>query len=77
MSIFEQLYNGEIYIAQNCVPNTNEYKKAARALSEASEKLEALLDEKQLKILEVFQAARADAESLIQIKIYSQGIMFG
>ena len=77
MSIFKKLWNGEIFIAENCVPKTEEYREAAHSLSEASESLESALDENQQKILEEYQSARADAETLIQIEVFRQGVQFG
>jgi len=77
MSIFKKLWNGEIFIAENCVPKSEEYRKVAHSLSEASESLENALDENHQQIFEAYQAARADAETLIQIEIFRQGVQFG
>ncbi|MEG2719923.1 MAG: hypothetical protein RR914_01220 [Oscillospiraceae bacterium] len=77
MSIFEKLYNGEIYVAENSVPRTDEYKNAAHKLSEISEILEKSLDEKQLKILRDYQTKTSANENLLQINIYRQGVIFG
>ncbi|MDD4493576.1 MAG: hypothetical protein PHV32_04390 [Eubacteriales bacterium] len=77
MGIFEQLYNGEIFIAENSTPKTEEYKNASHRLSEASIALEDSLDENQKVLLEAYLAARADLESQIQINVFRQGTKFG
>ena len=46
-------------------------------LSVASEKMENSLDEKQQKLFQDYQAARADVETLIQIEVYKKGAQFG
>lgn len=77
MSIFEKLYKGKIHPMENCVPQTDEYKKAMHELSAASEHLENALDEKQKELFQNYQIARADVETLIQIEVYRQGTQFG
>ena len=77
MSIFEKLYKGEIYPMENCVPDSDEYKKTMHELSVASEKLENALDEKQKELFQDYLASRADVETLIQIEVYKQGTQFG
>lgn len=77
MSIFEQLYNGEIFIAENSTPKTEEYKKASHKLSKASGTLADSLDENQTALLEAYLAARADLDTLVQINVFRQGVKFG
>lgn len=77
MSIFKKLWHGDICIAESCVPQTDEYRKAAHALSEASEVLDAQLTEKQKQAFEEYQNARADYEMILQINIYKQGVQLG
>jgi len=77
MSIFKKLWNGEICIAENCVPQTEEYHYAAHSLSQASESLEADMTEKQKQSYEAYQNARADYEILLQINVYRQGVKLG
>lgn len=77
MSIFKKLWNGEICIAENCVPQTEEYRNASHALSQASGALEIGLTEKQKQALETYLNARADYEMILQINVYRQGVQFG
>ena len=76
MGIFEKLFNGKIYIAESSRPQSEEYNRAAHSLSDASKKLEKVLDGDQLKLLEAYQTARADVEILVQINVSSKEKVF-
>ncbi len=77
MSIFKQIWNGEIYPAENCVPKTEEYKQAAHELSEASVALENALTEEQRELLHSYQIANAIAATLVQQEIFKESFKLG
>lgn len=77
MSILKQLFNGEIYPAENNVPDTEEYQKASQEMHTLGDKLEEELTGKQEEIFEQYMSASAGVDTLIQQEVFRQGFVMG
>lgn len=77
MSVLKQLFNGEIYPAENNVPDTEEYRKASQEMHTLGDKLDEVLTEKQGEIFEQYMSASARVDTLIQQEMFRQGFVIG
>lgn len=77
MGILKQLYNGEIYPAENNVPDTEEYHKATQEAACIEEKFTAGLSGEQHELYEQYMSAAAKVDKLIQEEVFRQGFVMG
>lgn len=77
MGILKQLYNGELYPAENNVPDTEEYHKATRETDCIEKKFTADLTEEQHELFEQYMSATAKVDKLIQEEVFRQGFVMG
>ena len=76
-TILERLYRGEIFPAEDIVPQSAEYKAAGDMVSALRERLEELLTEKRLDLLDKYDAAVEDIHRLDLQYTYGEGVRFG
>lgn len=76
-TLLEQLYNGEIFPAEDIVPQSAEYRAAGRELEGLRDKLEAELPEKDTGLLEEYESAFEDAHRIDLRLTYVEGVRFG
>lgn len=77
MGILKQLYNGEIYPAENNVPDTEEYRKAIQETKGIGKKFTADLTGEQHELFEEYMSATAKVDKLIQEEVFRQGFVMG
>lgn len=77
MGFFKRLYTGEICPIESVVRDTAEYNDAIRKLSIASDRLESTLSDEQKELLQQFNDAKADIDTLLQAEAYRLGFMDG
>ena len=77
MGIVKRLYNGEIYPAENNVPDTEEYRKATQNADCIEKKFTADLAEEQHELFEQYMSATAKVDKLIQEEVFRQGFVMG
>lgn len=77
MGILKQLYNGELYPAENNVPDTEEYRKAIREADGIKKKFTADLTGEQHELFEQYMSATAKVDKLIQEEVFRQGFVMG
>lgn len=77
MGILKQLYNGEIYPAENNVPDTEEYRKAIQETESIGKKFTADLTGEQHELFEEYMSATAKVDKLIQEEVFRQGFVMG
>ena len=77
MGFFKRLYTGELCPIESVVRDTAEYNDAIRKLRIASDRLESTLSDEQKELLQQFNDAKADIDTLLQAEAYRLGFMDG
>lgn len=75
--IFERLFNGEIYPGEKAVPKTDVYREDLHKLETASAALNAVLDERQKKLLKEMLDCWENVKYHEYVCIYGEGVRFG
>ncbi len=76
-NIFQKLYSGEIYPAQNVVPDTKEYYRDRKESSVRMHTLESALTKGQRVLLDEAMSARSRLEYQESTVMYGAGVRFG
>ena len=76
MNFFQKLYGGEICPAEE-IPDTDEFKAAQKALSQASQDLFETLTAEQRILLDKYQGAHAHCTDIIYADAFKRGFLLG
>lgn len=77
MSLLKRLYNGEIYPAENIIPQTKEYSNLLYEMDCIEKKLEVEMNTKQKDLLDEYLSAWSKSEKMIQEEVFHQGFVMG
>lgn len=77
MSFFQKLYDGEYAPTNESTPNTAEFKKQWRRMSEAEDGLRKMLTKEQLRLFETYRTAQVEIESMLHVQSFKQGFCVG
>ncbi|WP_322200463.1 DUF6809 family protein [Acutalibacter intestini] len=76
-SLLDSLYDGEIFPAEDIVPQSDEYQEAVDKQSRIQNRLESKLPEKHHALLERFVAAIECTHTIELRQTYAEGVRFG
>ena len=76
-SLLDSLYDGEIFPAEDIVPQSDEYQEAVDKQSRIQSRLESKLPEKYHALLERFVAAIECTHTIELRQTYAEGVRFG
>ena len=76
-SLLDSLYDGEIFPAEDIVPQSDEYEEAVDKQSRIQNRLESKLPEKHHALLERFVAAIECTHTIELRQTYAEGVRFG
>lgn len=77
MSLLKQLYNGELYPAENIIPQTNEYRRLLHEMDGIGNKLEENMTTRQKDLLDEYLSAWSKSEKMIQEEVFCQAFVMG
>ena len=77
MSLLKQLYNGDLYPAENIIPQTNEYRKLLHEMEGIGNRLEENMTTRQKDLLDEYLSAWSKSEKMIQEEVFRQAFVMG
>lgn len=77
MSLLKQLYNGDLYPAENIIPQTNEYRKLLHEMDGIGNRLEENMTTRQKDLLDEYLSAWSKSEKMIQEEVFRQAFVMG
>lgn len=77
MKILEELFGGEYYPFENCVPDTDEYRDTLNQLANKSEEFAVSLSDEQKALFAEYSDLTNQCELLARRKLYEDAVRFG
>jgi len=77
VSVIDDIYNGELYPAEQVKPCSDAFHAHAEIVERLSERLESLLNEEQRGVLEEYKSETAMVTDLYNLEFYRAGVKLG
>lgn len=76
-TLLERLYRGEVFPAEEIVPNSDEYRAAMKERNALEDKVLEGMSERQSRLLEDYEGAIENVHRLDLQSTYAEGVRFG